>query len=417
MNTVLLPTTKAQVSGHKFLMRRVEHGVVLGDIRMIADPLGARRRATLFGVLAAGIIALGSGALALFRPEIDPGDASVIVADSGALYVRINQDPQGRSSELHPVANLASARLIVGEAVKPARASDSVLAELSSGSPIGVPVGISDAPGRIAPAAPSATWTVCHDGVAVEVSALDRVGHDLRVDQALLAESAGQHWLVTNQGRLVLPAANDPLGRAVRRRIGIEETTPRWRPPAEVLQVVPELPPLKPAQGKILRAGEEYWLFDQAKVSKLTRIEAEVFADVGLTVENVDRAQISTYPDGSQPGSALPTVVPEYQRPETVCIRGDGSVGIDSHPAQRGVPLAGESVATRYAGPSAGAVGVDTGHGWVAVSEHGMVHRIGSAADAAALGFSELPSAPWSIIRLLPEGSELSRQQALKALA
>ena len=40
-----LPTTKAQVSGHKFLRRRVEHGLVLGDIRMIHDPLARRRKA------------------------------------------------------------------------------------------------------------------------------------------------------------------------------------------------------------------------------------------------------------------------------------------------------------------------------------------------------------------------------------
>lgn len=42
-----LPTTKAQVSGHKFLVRRLEHGLVFGDIRMIHDPLKRRRRALL----------------------------------------------------------------------------------------------------------------------------------------------------------------------------------------------------------------------------------------------------------------------------------------------------------------------------------------------------------------------------------
>ena len=43
-----LPTTKAQVSGHKFLLRRLEHGLVFGDIRMIHDPLKRRRRGRRF---------------------------------------------------------------------------------------------------------------------------------------------------------------------------------------------------------------------------------------------------------------------------------------------------------------------------------------------------------------------------------
>lgn len=46
----MLPTTKAQVSGHKFLRRRVEHGVVTGDIRMIHDPLATRRRALILAL-------------------------------------------------------------------------------------------------------------------------------------------------------------------------------------------------------------------------------------------------------------------------------------------------------------------------------------------------------------------------------
>ena len=40
----LLPTTRAQVSGHRFMRRRVEHGLIFGDIRMIHDPLASRQR-------------------------------------------------------------------------------------------------------------------------------------------------------------------------------------------------------------------------------------------------------------------------------------------------------------------------------------------------------------------------------------
>ena len=53
----LLPTTRAQVSGHRFMRRRVEHGLIFGDIRMIHDPLASRQRATIFSVVAVLLIA------------------------------------------------------------------------------------------------------------------------------------------------------------------------------------------------------------------------------------------------------------------------------------------------------------------------------------------------------------------------
>ena len=69
----LLPTTRAQVSGHKFMRRRMEHGLVFGDIRMIHDPLASRRRATIFGTAAVAMIAGVMGLFAWMRPNADPG--------------------------------------------------------------------------------------------------------------------------------------------------------------------------------------------------------------------------------------------------------------------------------------------------------------------------------------------------------
>ena len=103
----ILPTTKAQVSGHKFLVRRMQHALVLGDISMIHDPLASRRRALIFGIVAVVLIALGSGLLAWLRPDPDPGQAELLSSEQGQLYVRVDD-------VVHPVANLASARLILG---------------------------------------------------------------------------------------------------------------------------------------------------------------------------------------------------------------------------------------------------------------------------------------------------------------
>ncbi|MCQ9337678.1 type VII secretion protein EccB, partial [Corynebacterium phoceense] len=77
------------------------------------------------------------------------------------------------------------------------------------------------------------------------------------------------------------------------------------------------------------------------------------------------------------------------------------------------VPLVGESVATHFGGLDAGGVAVDTGHGRLVVSATGTRHAVPSQAEWEALGLRAAASAPWDIVRLLPEGSELSRAAAL----
>ena len=150
-----LPTTKAQVSGHKFLRRRVEHGLVLGDIRMIHDPLARRRKALLFGGVGVAFLAVGSGMLAWLQPSPQPGDAPIVRSEQGQLFVDVNDT-------YHPVFNLASARIIAGQAAEAQTIGDEHLQEALLGSP----VGISEAPGYLAAAGetPQERWTACSAG-------------------------------------------------------------------------------------------------------------------------------------------------------------------------------------------------------------------------------------------------------------
>ncbi len=105
--------TRHQVTGWRFVMRRIASGVALHDTRMLVDPLRAQSRAVLMGalILVTGII--GCFVFSLIRPNGVAGDNAVLAdRDTAALYVRVND-------ELHPVLNLASARLIVGQPVNP----------------------------------------------------------------------------------------------------------------------------------------------------------------------------------------------------------------------------------------------------------------------------------------------------------
>jgi type VII secretion protein EccB len=147
------PTTKWQVGGYRFLVRRMEHALIRRDVRMLHDPMKSQSRALLVGVVIACIGLAGCAALALFRPQDKIGDASIVVGkDSAAMFVKVDD-------VFHPVLNLASARLIVGKPDNPLTVKES---ELSS-RPRGALVGIPGAPSALPYDGDGSaeTWTVC----------------------------------------------------------------------------------------------------------------------------------------------------------------------------------------------------------------------------------------------------------------
>ncbi|BCI92551.1 hypothetical protein NIIDMKKI_77570 [Mycobacterium kansasii] len=62
-------TTKVQVSGWRFLLRRLEHAIVRRDTRMFDDPLQFYSRSVGLGIVIAVLILLGAGLLAFFKPQ------------------------------------------------------------------------------------------------------------------------------------------------------------------------------------------------------------------------------------------------------------------------------------------------------------------------------------------------------------
>lgn len=114
----------------------MEHALIRADSRMIHDPMRGQMRALIIGVVIAVLIAGGAGVLAFFRPTPNFGDSTIMVAKSnGTMFVRIGD-------HLHPVLNLASARLIVGKSDTPKEVDDKFLNTV----PLGPVVGIVGAP-------------------------------------------------------------------------------------------------------------------------------------------------------------------------------------------------------------------------------------------------------------------------------
>ncbi|WP_033378164.1 type VII secretion protein EccB [Corynebacterium lubricantis] len=411
----LLPTTRAQVSGHKFLRRRVEHGLVFGDIRMIHDPLASRQRAGILGMVAVALIAAVAGLLAWLQPNSDPGDAPVVRSEQGSLFVRIDD-------RLHPVANLSSARLIVDEPVQPVTIGTEKLAEAVQG----VPVGIAVAPNDFAPAPEDTTpggWAVCHEGESVSVIVGASV-QSLDDDAAVVARVGQTEWLATAERRTQLPPSDTPDGRAIRRVLGISEQTPRWEPPAEVLSVLEEGQPIRLPQPlpEVLSVAEaDPWVrHASGGIAPITATQKEMLLAAGAPARNITRAELNAYPDAADPAAlSLPAQASEFLDPseQPLCATDSHALATLTQPdaLRESVELSGESVATHFKGLPAGAVGVDTGHSYHVVSPVGQHHEVEQPEALQSLGVNRVDEAPWAIIRLLPEGAALSREAALKS--
>jgi type VII secretion protein EccB len=410
VSSTVLPTTRAQVTGHRFLRRRVEHGLVFGDIRMIHDPLAARQRAMLFGLVATALIAVGAGVLAWLRPAADPGDAPILQTGEGALFVRVDD-------RVHPVANLASARLIAGEPAEPARIGGELLAATDRGVPLGIhpaPLVLGGEPAH------GQSWSACHrqDSGTVTVAVGEHVA-PLGGHRGVLSTAAGSDWLLTTLGRRRLPDPATEEGRIIRRALGITPDTPRWEPPVEVLNATTELEPPRlpdPLPEEILDTGVGRWARLPAGIAPVSGTQTEILADAGVPVRSVPRAELADHPDAHLHLS-LPEVAPLWLDPAelTVCATDGGTVTTLRPGDHRPVSLSGEGVADEFLSSLPAAVAVDTGHGHHIVDTTGLRHPVPHPTDLHALGTGQPVPAPWPVLRLLPEGAPLTAEAATAA--
>lgn len=394
----VVPTTKAQVSGHRFLRRRVAHGLVFGDIRMIHDPLASRSRALIFGVVATVLVALGMGLMAWLRPNPDPGEAPIVRDSSHGLYVQMD-------GVVHPVPNLMSARLIAGAPADPESMGDDNLRS----TPRGVPVGIPAAPSIMAEAG-APEWLVCMDDTDVVVVAQERPPRRLAPGTALLAQVDGAEWIISGTGRREL-IDGDPLTVILKRQLGIGPDTPRIELPAEVLAVLPELPAWRaPGEvGEVVQAASQWWWLRDGAVTSLTVLQARLLQDLGAPARVMAPSEVAALPDATAPAPYLPEAVPTWELGQNVCVSDSGAVVRTGELA--GIELAGEGVADRFVSDAGGAFAVDSGFGVVVVGESGLRHDT-TEEDFPAMGLPEPVAAPWNVVRLLPAGEDLTSDNA-----
>lgn len=468
------PTTRWQVSGYRFLVRRMEHALVRRDVRMLHDPMRSQSRALAVGAVLASLGLAACAVLALIRPQDKMADNAIVVGkDSGAMFVVLD-------NVVHPVMNLASARLASGKSDKPAIVKESELAKKSRGALVGIPGAPSalpfDASGAGRP------WSVCDavgsDGsesitnsVLVGEPKLSDGVSTLGRGEALLLKSKADTYLVYDGKRAKIDLRN----RAVTNALALEGATPRPVSPG-LLNAIPEVPEIKAPRidgagspplysmpgvkvGSIVQVPrgdvKQNYVVLRDGIQPVSSATSELirFADsqgatesIKLTPDaltkapTVDELDVASFPESA------PSVVNSSDDAVSCLswkpLSGNAEQGATGAEmtllSGRSLPIAddarmvtlaqadgsGDKTDNAYMQPGDGAfvqtTGIEPGSrrkdSMFFVSDTGVRYGITNADSAKALGFDAQPEpAPWAIVSLLAPGPALGREQALVA--
>jgi type VII secretion protein EccB len=460
------PTTWLQVSGYRFLLRRIECALLGRDIRAVNDPLRAPTQSLLAGCLLAIVALAGCAVLAVLRPQPSLGNAPIVMGkQSGALYVRVGKT-------LHPVLNLASARLIAKTNADPQPTPESELSRTNRGPLLGIP----GAPQFLAEplAGDELRWAVCDtdDGTSPNTTVVvggaeGPLSHRLATEQAVLVrpdypDSAAATYLIYEGRRAVVDLAEPAVVRALR----LDGRVPLTVSPV-LLNAVPEAPPITAPRirgaggrgpgalagfpvGSVLRMargdGDEYYVVLSSGVQRVGQVAAELmrFADSQDT-----RTAISVAPDVIHASPAV-TELPVSNFPNQVPASVDAGTALCvswAHAASGGAEIAlvagalpvsssqqpvtlsqadgkglavdavylppGRSAYVRATGLSGDNAGAGTRY---LVTDTGVRFAIHDDDAARDLGLPDTAiPAPWPVLATLPSGPELSRAKALVA--
>ncbi|MGW6724426.1 type VII secretion protein EccB [Nocardia sp. NPDC055029] len=255
-------TTRAQVNGYRFLLRRLDHALVRRDVRMLHDPMRSQARSLMVGAVLGLLGVAGAAIMAFLKPQGAIGDAQIVMGkDSGALFVVIAEE--SGAQRLHPVLNLASARLISGSAESPTSVKDGKLSSMPRGPLLGIPGAPASLPGSAV--GDRSDWSVCEtvqlssSGSAVAASGVHTtvlateplLGQRIRpagANEAVLARRGGKTYLVYDGKRAEVDPNNSVLARALQ----LSGQRPRPAGPA-LLDAPTPVPPL--AVPEIPQAG------------------------------------------------------------------------------------------------------------------------------------------------------------------
>lgn len=452
------PTSRAEVAGHRFLTRRLVHGVIRADTRMLHDPLRMQSRALAAGAVIAVLAVAGTAVFALFRPSprIEDGDL-VSVTETGMLHVVLG----GRA---HPVPNLASARLLLGSPAEPRRVPAAAIDAVPRGPVLGIPGGpgaltVDDAAAEGA-GATGPGWTVCEDsrdGTTTVVAGVlpapgTAPGSGERAGAAVLVRRDGVDWLLRDGTR-----ARVDSSPAVAQAMGWGGGVPRDAGTV-LLDALPEVPavaapvvegagdraqhgPGGAAVGDVAvvsgRGDARHWLVLRDGVAGIGPAVADlVIAGGGARMVEVSAGELGRVPVVAGPDLGhIPASRPTLSEDPVVCASwwpaGDGAGTAVYTGARTPLPEGAAPVAlagadgtgprvdaywqrpgtVRAARAAALAGGPRAGARWL-VADTGTRFAVPDDESATALGVGAGVPAPWPVLAALPAGPVLGRAES-----
>ncbi|MGF2943977.1 type VII secretion protein EccB [Mycobacterium sp. Lab-001] len=452
-------TTKVQVSGWRFLLRRLEHAIVRRDTRMFDDPLQFYSRSVALGVAVAVLILVGALAMAYFKPQGKLGSGSLFV-DRGTnqLYLMV-------AGQLHPVYNLTSARLVLGNPADPTTVKSAELAKLPKGQTIGIPGAPYATPVTLGS---SSVWALCdtvskadtinptlQTAVLAEPLLIDSSIDPILPHEALLASYRGKDWVITSRGRHATDLGDRPMTFAV----GISgDAKPSPLSPA-MFNALPDagswqLPPIPDAGspntlglpqelviGSVLQihvnAGPRYFVVlsdGVAPVNANTAAALRAIESYGLVVPPAVVPNVIVQVPEVVYNSPLPDepvkIVSRPQDP-TLCWSWERKAGEQSPKTAvltgRHLPLPASAMSTGIRQIQGTATVYTDGGKYVQIQSpdprygealyyidpQGVRFGLPDQQTASALGLSAPKTAPWEVVRLLVDGPVLSKKSAL----
>ena len=264
-----MQSRRDRVMAHNFTVGRLGTAMLEADPDAVDAPMRRTRNGTYVGLGLGALLCVGFLVFGL----IFPGGANswrqegriVIDRNGGATYLY-------SGGMLRPVANLASARLALGEG-----ATTSLVAQRSlEGETMGGPVGIAGAPDGLPEAGTEGTWRLCAVAPTGEEDAL-------RGRTALVVGEAPEPWFVGPRDGVLVAGPDDTaylLWQGTRLRLDEESggvqalgygTTAALPVDSAFLNTVPEGPDLLPRD--VPGAGE-----DGRELGGSTRSVGQVFA-------------------------------------------------------------------------------------------------------------------------------------------
>lgn len=427
-------------SARRFHTRRLIHALVRRDTAMADEPVRAQSVSLLIGWTVSAIATVCCAVLALVIPPDSIGDAPIVMArDTGALYVRVEH-------RLHPVLNLASARLIARTPANPVPVSAVAIAAADRGPALG----IAGAPAQLGATAHPDTWLVCDtDQTTVFVSPPGRAQGLTDAPPVLVTpagESVGTSYLLYDGKRAEVDLRDIGVVRALRLDgVGARPVS------RAVLDLLPEVPaitaPMIASIGRtgpagvrigqvvrLVRAGStEYYVGLAGGLQRIGEVAADTIrfeygaGDIQTLAPEaiaaapvVNDLAVSTFPDHAR------TPIGQHTA-SGICVRwrsddsGATSMVLTAAPAPSGVLRLAQADG---AGPqvdsialpggqstyvrAAGVTGDTVGAALYLITDSGVLHGIRDEQAAGYLGLAGPPvSAPWPVLAQLPRGPEL----------